>query len=161
MNASEILIYQNNEGDIKLDVCLEEETVWLIQAQLCDLLRKSKATISEHIKNLFEEGELNENSVVRKFRTTAADGKTYEVNLYNPDVIISVGYRMKSHQGTQFHIWTTQRLKGHIVKDFALNDKRFKSGNPMNYFTEHQERIRKIRISERFFIKKSRNKTRH
>lgn len=154
MNTGEILIYQNSEGSIKIDVRLEEETVWLTQAQLCDLFQKSKATISEHIKNVFEEGELNENSVVRNFRTTASDGKSYEVNYYNLDVIISVGYRVKSQQGTQFRIWATQRLKEYIVKGFALNDERFKSGNSMNYFTELQERIRGIRISERFFYQK-------
>ncbi|MCK9206991.1 MAG: virulence RhuM family protein [Salinivirgaceae bacterium] len=154
MNTGEILIYQNSEGSIKLDVRLEEETVWLTQAQLCDLFQKSKATISEHIKNVFEEGELNENSVVRKFRTTASDGKSYDVNYYNLDVIISVGYRVKSQQGTLFRIWATQRLKEYIVKGFALNDERFKSGNSMNYFSELQERIREIRISERFFYQK-------
>lgn len=154
MNTGEILIYQNSEGSIKIDVRLEEETVWLTQAQLCDLFQKSKATISEHIKNVFEDGELNEYSVVRNFRTTASDGKSYEVNYYNLDVIISVGYRVKSQQGTQFRIWATQRLKEYIVKGFALNDERFKSGNSMNYFTELQERIREIRISERFFYQK-------
>jgi hypothetical protein len=154
MNIGEILIYQNSEGNIKLDVRLEEETVWLTQAQLCDLFQKSKATISEHIKNIFEEGELNESSVVRNFRTTASDGKSYDVNYYNLDVIISVGYRVKSQQGTQFRIWATQRLKEYIVKGFAINDERFKSGNSMNYFSELQERIREIRISERFFYQK-------
>lgn len=154
MNAGEILIYQNSEGNIKIEVRLEEETVWLSQAQLCDLFQKSKATISEHIKNIFEEGELNENAVVRNFRTTASDGKIYDVNHYNLDVIISVGYRVKSQQGTQFRIWATQRLKEYIVKGFTLNDERFKSGNSMNYFTELQERIREIRISERFFYQK-------
>jgi len=116
MNKGEILIYQNTEGSIKIDVRLEEETVWLTQAQLCDLFQKTKATISEHIKNIFEEKELNEDAVVRKFRTTATDGKTYDVNYYNLDVIISVGYRVKSHQGTQFRIWATQRLKNYIIK---------------------------------------------
>ena len=154
MNTGEILIYQNDEGNIKIDVRLEEETVWLTQAQLCDLFQKSKATISEHIKNVFDEGELNENSVVRNFRTTATDGKTYDVNYYNLDVIISVGYRVKSQQGAQFRIWATQRLKEYIVKGFALNDERFKSGNSMNYFSELQERIREIRISERFFYQR-------
>lgn len=99
MNTGEILIYQNDQGNIKIDVRLEEETVWLTQAQLCELFQKSKATISEHIKNVFDEGELNENSVVRNFRTTATDGKSYDVNYYNLDVIISVGYRVKSQQG--------------------------------------------------------------
>ena len=151
---SEILIYLNPEGNIKIDVRLEEETVWLTQAQLCELFQKAKATISEHIKNIFSEGELIENSVVRNFRTTASDGKTYDTNYYNLDVIISVGYRVKSPQGTQFRIWATQRLKEYIVKGFALNDDRFKSGTSMNYFNELQERIREIRISERFFYQK-------
>jgi hypothetical protein len=151
---SEILIYQNPEGNIKIDVRLDEETVWLTQAQLCDLFQKSKATISEHIKNIFVEGELVESSVVRNFRTTANDSKSYDTNYYNLDVIISVGYRVKSLQGTQFRIWATQRLKEYIVKGFVLNDERFKSGNSMNYFSELQERIREIRISERFFYQK-------
>ncbi len=154
MPNSEILIYQNPDGKIKIDVRLEEETVWLTQAQLCELFQKSKATISEHIKNVFEEGELEENSVVRKFRTTAIDGKNYDTNYYNLDVIISVGYRVKSPQGTQFRIWATQRLKEYIIKGFALNDERFKSGTSMNYFNELQERIRDIRLSERFFYQK-------
>lgn len=158
--ASEIIIYQNQEGNIKVDVRLEEETVWLTQAQLCDLFQKSKATISEHIKNIFEEGELDEKVVVRKFRTTtqhgAIAGKTQEVevNLYNLDVIISVGYRVKSQQGTQFRIWATQRLKEYIIKGFALNDERFKQGTSMNYFNELQTRIREIRLSEKFFYQK-------
>lgn len=114
MSTGEILIYQNQQGDTKIDVRLEEETVWLSQNQLCMLFQKSKATVSEHIKNIFEDGELEEKSVVRKFRTTASDGKVYEVNYYNLDVIISVGYRVKSQQGTQFRIWATQRLKEYI-----------------------------------------------
>lgn len=154
MNTGEILIYQNPEGSIKIDVRLEDETVWLTQAQLCELFQKSKATISEHIKNIFEEGELVEISVVRNFRTTAPDGKNYDTRYYNLDVIISVGYRVKSQQGTQFRIWATQRLKEYIVKGFALNDERFKSGTSMNYFNELQQRIREIRLSERFFYQK-------
>lgn len=154
MTNSEILIYQAPDGKIKIDVRLEDETVWLTQAHLCELFHKSKATISEHIKHIFEEGELTEESVVRNFRTTASDGKIYDVKYYNLDVIISVGYRVKSQQGTQFRIWATQRLKEYIVKGFALNDDRFKSGNSMNYFMELQERIRGIRLSERFFYQK-------
>lgn len=152
--TGEIILYQNSEGNIKLDVLLEAETVWLTQAQICELFQKSKATVSEHITNIFTEGELIENSVVRKFRTTAADGKAYETLHYNLDVIISVGYRVKSPQGTQFRIWATQRLKEYIIKGFALNDERFKTGGSMNYFTELQERIREIRLSERFFYQK-------
>jgi len=157
---SEIIIYQNPDGNIKIDVRLEEETVWLTQAQMAQLFGKDKRTISEHIGNIFKEGELDEKVVVRKFRTTtqhgAIAGKTQdvEVNGYNLDVIISVGYRVKSPQGTQFRIWATQRLKEYIIKGFALNDDRFKTGNSMNYFNELQERIREIRISERFFYQK-------
>ncbi len=154
MNKGQILIYQNPEGNIKIDVRLEEETVWLTQAHMGELFNKNKRTISEHIGNIFNEGELNEDSVVRKFRTTASDGKNYNTSFYNLDVIISVGYRVKSQQGTQFRIWATQRLKEYIIKGFALNDERFKSGSSMNYFTELQERIREIRISERFFYQK-------
>ena len=154
MNTGEILIYQNQEGNIKIDVRLEEETVWLTQSQICELFQKSKSTISEHIKNVFEEGELQENAVVRNFRTTATDGKNYNTNFYNLDVVISLGYRVKSQQGTQFRIWATQRLKEYIVKGFALNDERFKSGNSMNYFNELQSRIREIRLSEKFFYQK-------
>lgn len=157
---SEIIIYQNQEGNIKIDVRLEEETVWLTQAQMGQLFGKDKRTISEHIGNIFKEGELDETLVVRKFRTTtqhgAIAGKTQEVevNGYNLDVIISVGYRVKSPQGTQFRIWATQRLKEYIIKGFTLNDDRFKSGSSMNYFNELQERIREIRLSERFFYQK-------
>jgi hypothetical protein len=153
-NNSEILLYKTEDGEIKIDVYFEEETVWLTQMQLCELFDKSKATVSEHIKHIFEDGELIENSVVRNFRTTAQDGKLYNTNFYNLDVIISVGYRVKSKQGTQFRIWASQRLKEYIIKGFALNDDRFKSGNSMNYFNELQERIREIRISERFFYQK-------
>ena len=155
--ASEILIYQNQEGSIKVEVRLEEETVWLTQAQLCELFQKSKATISEHIKNIFEEGELESLSTVRKFRTVQMEGSRSverEVEHYSLDVIISVGYRVKSHQGTQFRIWATQRLKEYIIKGFALNDERFKTGTSMNYFNELQSRIREIRLSEKFFYQK-------
>jgi hypothetical protein len=154
MNNSELLIYQAPDGRIKIDVRLEEETVWLTQAHMAELFGKSKKTISEHIRNIFSEGELDEKAVVRNFRTTAADSKNYDVQYYNLDVIISVGYRVKSQQGTRFRIWATQRLREYIVKGFALNDERFKSGTSMNYFTELQERIREIRLSERFFYQK-------
>jgi hypothetical protein len=157
---SEIIIYQNSEGNIRIDVRLEEETVWLTQDQIATLFGKAKSTINEHIKNILAEGELDEKVVVRKFRLTtkhgAIAGKTQEVevNGYNLDLIISVGYRVKSAQGTQFRIWATQRLKEYIIKGFALNDDRFKSGTSMNYFNELQDRIREIRLSERFFYQK-------
>lgn len=157
---SEIIIYQNPEGNIKIDVRLEDETVWLTQAQMAQLFGKGRTTITEHIQNVFKEGELEENVVCRNFRHTtqhgAIAGKTQEtiIKYYNLDVIISVGYRVKSVQGTQFRIWATQRLKEYIIKGFALNDDRFKSGSSMNYFNELQERIREIRLSERFFYQK-------
>jgi len=153
-NESNLLIYQNQEGKIQIDVHLENETVWLTQAQMSELFGKGRTTITEHILNIFKEGELEENSVCRNFRHTANDGKNYETKYYNLDVIISVGYRVKSKQGTQFRIWATQRLKEYIIKGFALNDERFKSGNSMNYFSELQVRIREIRLSERFFYQK-------
>lgn len=158
--SGEIIIYQNQEGNIKIDVRLEDETVWLTQAQMAKLFGKGRTTITEHIQNVFKEGELEENVVCRNFRHTtqhgAIAGKTQETitKYYNLDVIISVGYRVKSAQGTQFRIWATQRLKEYIIKGFALNDDRFKSGSSMNYFDELQDRIREIRLSEKFFYQK-------
>ena len=160
MNNGEIIIYQNPDGKIKIDVRLEEETVWLTQDQMATLFGKGRSTITEHIGNVFKEGELAEEVVCRNFRLTtqhgAIEGKTQEneVKHYNLDVIISVGYRVRSPQGTQFRMWATQRLKEYIIKGFTLNDERFKSGSSMNYFNELQERIREIRISERFFYQK-------
>ncbi len=160
MNQGDILIYTNQEGTIKIDVRLEEETVWLTQEQIATLFGKGRSTVTEHIGNVFKEGELNEELVCRNFRLTtphgAIQGKTQEkeVKHYNLDVIISVGYRVKSHQGTQFRIWATHRLKEYIIKGFALNDDRFKSGTSMNYFNELQGRIREIRLSEKFFYQK-------
>ncbi len=157
MNTGEILIYENQDGNIKIDVRLEEETVWLTQAQIALLFGKGRSTITEHIKNVFDEGELDENRTCRKFRQVQNEGSRIverDIEYYNLDVIISVGYRVKSLQGTQFRIWATQRLKEFIVKGFVLNDDRFKSGNSMNYFNELQDRIREIRLSERFFYQK-------
>lgn len=125
----EIVIYRTKDGKAALEVKLQEETVWLSQAQVGQLFDKNKRTISEHISNLFKEGELIENAVVRKFRTTAADGKSYQVEYYNLDVIISVGYRVKSPRGTQFRIWATQVLKDHILKGYSINEKRLKEQN--------------------------------
>ena len=142
--SSEIIIYQNQNGNIELDIRLEDESVWLSQAQICVLFQKSKATISEHIKNVFSEGELNALATVRKFRTVQTEGKRTverEIEHYNLDVIISVGYRVKSLQGTQFRIWATQRLKEYIGNGFSLNDKRFKYGNSTNYFSELQNNL--------------------
>jgi len=159
-SGGEILIYQNSEGNIKIDVHLEDETVWLTQNQMAVLFGKGRSTITEHIGNIFNEGELAQEVVCRDFRHTTQHGaipdkmQVKDVTYYNLDVIISVGYRVKSHQGTQFRIWATQRLKEYIVKGFTLNDDRFKTGNSMNYFSELQERIREIRLSERFFYQK-------
>lgn len=152
MNNGEIVLYQNQDGQIKLDVRLEDETVWLTQAQIAILFYKGRSTITEHIINVFTEGELDENMVCRDFRHTtqhgAIEGKTQDkiAKHYNLDVIISVGYRVKSPQGTQFRIWATQRIKEYLIKGFTLNDDRFKSGNSMNYFNELQDRIREIRL---------------
>jgi hypothetical protein len=136
---SEILIYQNPDGNIKIDVRLEEETVWLTQDQMAELFGKAKSTINEHIKNVYEENELEEDNTMKKFGISEFQQKAF--NYYNLDVIISVGYRVKSLQGTQFRIWATQRLKEYIIKGFTLNDDRFKNGNSMNNFTELNELI--------------------
>ena len=157
MNNSEIILYKNTDGNIKIDVRLEEETVWLTQDQMALLFGKGRSTVAEHIANVFEEGELEQNSTCRKFRQVRKEGAREverDIDHYNLDVIISVGYRVKSPQGTQFRIWATQRLKEYIIKGFALNDDRFKSGSSINYFNELQDRIRDIRISERFFYQK-------
>lgn len=153
-NRGEIVLYKSEDGNIKVDVLMQNETVWLNQGQLCDLFQKSKATISEHIRNIFEEKELEYDSTVRKFRTVQIEGDRQierSIDYYNLDVIISVGYRVKSTQGTQFRIWATQRLKEYIIKGFTLNDERFKTGSSMNYFKELLDRIREIRISEKVF----------
>jgi len=149
-----MFIYQNESGEVKVDVRFEEQSIWLSQSQMCEVFGKSKATISEHISHIFEEGELDENSVVRNFRTTASDGKNYDVKYYNLDMIIAIGFRVKSPQGTKFRIWATKRLNEYITKGFALNDERFKNGTDMVYFDELQKRLRDIRISERFFYQK-------
>jgi hypothetical protein len=127
-NQSEILFYTADDGKIKLQVKLEDETVWLTQKQIAELFDKSRVTVTEHIKNIFTEGELEETSVCRNFRHTADDGKIYDTQYYNLDVIISVGYRVKSQRGTQFRIWATQRLKEYVIKGFALDDERLKQG---------------------------------
>ena len=150
-NNDNMLIYQSADGKIKIDVRFEKETVWLSLDQMAILFGRDKSTISRHIKNIFEEGELQVPSVVANYATTATDGKTYQVDYYNLDVIISVGYRVKSQQGTQFRIWATQRLREYIIKGFALNDERFKTGSSYNYFKELLDRIREIRLSEKVF----------
>jgi len=151
---SEIILYQTEDGKTRLQVRLENETVWLTQKMMAELFQKDIRTISEHIRNILDEGELQADSVIRKFRITAEDGKSYETNHYNLDVIISVGYRVKSHRGTQFRIWATQRLREYIIKGFALDDERFKQAGGGNYFDELLARIRDIRSSEKVFWRK-------
>ncbi len=154
---SEILLYQTEDGRTRLEVRLDGETVWLTQKQLADLFQKDVRTINEHLLNILDEGELVADSVIREFRTTAADGKSYRTKHYNLDAIIAVGYRVRSHRGTQFRTWATQRLREYIVKGFTMDDERLK--NPpgpgqRDYFEEQLERIRDIRSSERRFYQK-------
>jgi len=154
MPTSELIIYQTEDGKTRLETRLEDETVWLTQAQLTELFQKAKSTVSEHISNIFEEGELDAASVVRNFRTTASDGKTYDTAFYNLDVIISIGYRVKSLQGTKFRQWATARLREYIVKGFTMNDELLKNAGGGNYFDELLDRIRDIRSSEKVFWRK-------
>lgn len=154
---ADFILYTSQDGEVRVDVFVNDETVWLTQKAMQELFDRSKSTVSEHISHIFKEGELNENAVVRKFRTTADDGKDYEVSFYNLDVIISVGYRIKSQRGTQFRIWATKTLKEFILKGFVLDDKRLKQGGEVfgkDYFEELLERIREIRASERRFYQK-------
>ena len=155
--TGELILYQTQDGRTRVEVRFEGETVWLSLTQMAELFQRDKSVISRHIANVFTEGELESKSVVANFATTAADGKTYQVDYYNLDVIISVGYRVKSHRGTQFRIWATQRLREYIVKGFTMDDERLK--NPpgkgqKDYFDEQLERIRDIRSSERRFYQK-------
>ena len=149
MKENKVIIYTANDGKTKIDVKLEEDTLWLTQAQMCELYQTSKSNVSEHIKHIFEEGELNEESVVRKFRTTAADGKEYLVSHYNLDMIIALGYRVRSIIATRFRQWATERLKEYIVKGFTLDDERLKKLGGGSYWKELLERIRDIRASEK------------
>ena len=153
-NNDNMLIYQSEDGKIKIDVRFEGETAWLSLEQMSMLFGRDKSTISRHIKNVFEEGDLNLNSTVAKFATVQMEGSrtiARNIDYYNLDVIISVGYRVKSQQGTQFRIWATQRLREYIIKGFALNDERFKTGSSYNSFKELLGRIREIRLSEKVF----------
>lgn len=152
--GGEFLFYQSDDGRIRLQVRLENESVWLSLKQMAELFQRDKSVISRHISNVFDEGELVRNRVVANFATTAADGKTYQVEFFNLDVIISVGYRVKSRRGTQFRIWATQRLREYIVKGFAMDDERLKQRGGGNYFEELLARIRDIRTSEKEFWRK-------
>jgi len=154
MNGGEIILYQTEDGQSRIDVRLVDETVWLSAGQMAELFQRDKSTISRHIQNAFEEGELTRDSVVAFFATTAADGKTYQVEHFNLDVVISVGYRVKSHRGTQFRIWATRQLSDYLVKGFVLNDEKFKQGGASNYFDQLLARIRDIRSSEKEFWRK-------
>ena len=144
-----IVVYVDDNGQPQVDVRFQDETVWLTQAQLVELYQSSKANVSEHIKNIFDEGELDKNSVVRKFRTTASDGKNYEVNYYNLDMIISLGYRIKSNIATKFRIWATDRLREYITKGFAIDSERLKNLGGGNHWKELLDEIRDIRSSEK------------
>ena len=148
-NNGEIIIYQSDDGLTHIDVKMKDETVWLTQAQLVQLYQTSKSNVSEHIKHIFEEGELDENAVVRKFRTTAADGKNYSTTYYNLDMIISLGYRIKSAIATNFRRWATERLKEYMIKGFTMDDERLKQLGGGNYWKELLDRIRDIRSSEK------------
>jgi len=154
---SEIILYQTEDGRTRIQCRFENETIWLSQKLMAELFQKDVRTINEHIQNIFAEGELSPESVIRKFRITAADGKTYDTQQYNLEAVISVGYRVKSPRGTQFRIWATQRLREYLVKGFTMDDERLK--NPpgkgqRDYFDELLERIRDIRSSERRFYQK-------
>ncbi len=148
------MLYQTEDGRTRLQVRLENQTVWLTQKLMAELFQKDVRTINEHLQNAFEEGELQPDSVIRKFRITAADGKSYDTQHYNLDAIISVGYRVKSPRGTQFRVWATQRLREYIVKGFALDDERLKAAGGGDYFDELLQRVREIRLSERNFYRK-------
>lgn len=154
MNSdNQIIMYQTEDGLTKIEVTLEDETVWLNQTQMAELFQTTKQNISYHINNCFKEGELNKESVVKDFLTTAADGKPYNTHYYNLDVVISVGYRVKSLRGTQFRIWANRILKEYLIKGFAMNDDLLKSSGGGDYFKELLDRIRDIRSSERVFYR--------
>ena len=154
VEKSNILMYTTEDGVTKVEVTFDNDTVWLSLDQIADLFQRNKSTISRHIKNIFLEGELSRNSVVANFATTGSDGKRYHVDFYNLDVIISVGYRVKSLRGTQFRIWATNILKEYMIKGFALDDERLKNLGGGNYFDELLVRIRDIRSSEKVFWRK-------
>ena len=150
---SNIVIYTTEDGLTKIATTFDDDTVWLSIDQMAELFQRDKSTISRHIKNIFAEGELQRSTVVANFATTASDGKTYQVDYYNLDVIISVGYRVKSKRGTQFRIWATNILKEYMRKGFVLDDERLKNLGGGDYFKELLERIRDIRASEKVFYR--------
>lgn len=153
MEENKIIIYTSGDGQTKIDVKLEDETLWLTQAQMCELYQTSKSNVSEHIKHIFEDSELDEESVVRKFRTTASDGKSYMTTFYNLDMIIALGYRVRSIIATRFRQWATLRLKEYMIKGFTLDDDRLKKLGGGGYWKELLERIRDIRATEKVFYR--------
>ena len=154
-NSSQLLIYQAEDGLTRIEVQLQDETVWLTQKLMADLFQTSKQNIGQHLKNISEEGELREDTVVKKFFTTAADGKKYQTRFYNLDAIISVGYRVKSHVATRFRQWATRHIREFIVKGFVVDDERLKNPDlPFDYFDELLRRIQDIRTSEKRFYRK-------
>lgn len=152
-----LVIYQTEDGRAWIECRLVDATVWLSQARMGELFDRSKKTISEHLQNLFEEGELDQDSVVRNFRTTAADGRSYDVAYYNLDAILAVGFRVKSPRGTQFRRWANSQLRELIVKGFVMDDERLKNPGGWDYFDELLARIREIRASEKRFYQKVRD----
>ena len=156
---SRLLLYQTEDGRTRVEVRLQEESVWLNQSAMAELFQSTKQNISLHLKNIFNEGELEENRVVKEYLTTASDGKNYRTKFYNLEAIIAVGYRVRSHRGTQFRRWATQRLNEYLIKGFAMDDDRLKEGINIgsDYFDEMLERIRDIRSSEKRFYQKIRD----
>ncbi|WP_157278170.1 RhuM family protein [Aliarcobacter butzleri] len=157
LSSSDIIIYEAIDGKTKIETRVSNENIWLNQAQICELYGKAKSTISEHIKAIFEDEELDKNSTVRNFRTVQIEGDrevTRDIEHYNLDMIIALGFKVRSNIGTKFRVWANSKLKEYIEKGFVLDDDRFKSGTQMQYFDELQKRLRDIRISERFFYQK-------
>ncbi|MBC8212867.1 MAG: virulence RhuM family protein, partial [Gammaproteobacteria bacterium] len=153
----QIILYQTEDGQSRIECQLIDETIWLSQALMGELFDRSKKTISEHLQNLFADGELNENAVVRNFRTTATDGKTYDVAHYNLEAVLAVGFRVKSPRGSQFRRWANTQLREFIVKGFVMDDERLKNPGGWDYFDELLARIREIRASEKRFYQKVRD----
>jgi hypothetical protein len=156
LQFNNILLYTGTEGKVKIEIIYESETFWLSQKRIAELFGVERSVVTKHLKNIFESGELDENSVCAFFAHTAADGKNYKTQFYNLDAVIAVGYRVNSHQATQFRIWATNTLKEFIIKGFVLDDERLKQGRKFgkDYFDELLERIREIRASERRFYQK-------
>ncbi len=154
MPQSNIIMYTTEDGTTKIEVTFDHDTVWLSIDEMAELFQRDKSVIGKHVRNIFKEGELEKEAVWAKFAYTASDGKTYQVDFYNLDVIISVGYRVKSLRGTQFRIWATSILKEYMKKGFVLDDDRLKNLGGRNYFDELLARIRDIRSSEKVFWRK-------